>query len=89
MNECNLTKDKFKGKRKAFLLAELALRGAAWHIWKERNEEFFSKREDTRLWYSEIYEDMHILLKTCTWKTRQTPSSVSVLCNWGINVSEV
>ena len=81
-----LIRSKFKGRQKITMLEKLVLRGAVWHIWKERNARVFQQRSTHKIAvFRTLYEDMHILLRTCTWKTRQNTHSVAVLSNWGIS----
>ena len=81
LEECNVIKTKFKGRHKDSFLARLVLRGATWYIWKERNSRIFQQQSRHKiLVFRHLYEDIQIILRTCTWKTRD----ISILNNWGI-----
>ena len=48
LEECSLIRQRFTGKYKSTMLPRLVLRGAIWHIWRERNERFFSTKIQTQ-----------------------------------------
>ncbi|XP_020266263.1 uncharacterized protein LOC109841729 [Asparagus officinalis] len=70
---------KFKRKDRTYKLSRMALSAAVWHIWQERNRRIFHATQLHKLMvFRRLYEDINVLLRTCTWKTGNN----TILANW-------
>jgi hypothetical protein len=78
--EANLIKAKFKPNDDVYQLARIALACTVWHIWLERCKRIFqSKSQHKILVFRNIYEDVALLFKGCSWKFN---SSEDITANW-------
>ncbi|XP_020263024.1 uncharacterized protein LOC109839002 [Asparagus officinalis] len=70
---------KFKRKDRTYKLSRMVLSAAVWHIWQERNRRIFHATQLHKLMvFRRLYEDINVLLRTCTWKTGNN----TILANW-------
>jgi len=83
LEEVILVKRRFSEKTKASLLAKHAIGAAVWHIWQERNRRIFRAQTMHKiLVFRRLYEDINILIQTCSWKVNT--KDLSILANWGV-----
>lgn len=80
--EADLIKAKFKTKDKTYKVARHAFVCTVWHIFQERNRRIFQRTQMNKIMvFRRIYEDIHILMRTCDWKVNRKGAMLS---NWGI-----
>ncbi|XP_020250145.1 uncharacterized protein LOC109827551 [Asparagus officinalis] len=78
-NEALEIQSKFKLKDKTYILSRMVLNAAVWHIWQERNRRIFQAQQLHKVMvFRRLYEDINVLLRTCTWKTGNN----NILANW-------
>jgi len=74
---------KFKAKDTLYSLSKLLLAAAVWNIWQERNRRIFQNQELNKvLVFRRLYDDIHILMRTCHWKTCKDSTKNNILSNW-------
>jgi hypothetical protein len=82
IQEADVIRDKFKARDKTYKLARLAFNATVWHIWQERNRRIFQRAQLHKVMvFRNIYEDIKLLLRTCTWKVNHKDD---ILSNWGL-----
>ena len=74
---------KFKKRNKCYFLSRLVLCGAVWHLWQERNRRIFQYQKMCKiLLFRRLYDDIHLMLKTCHWKEPDDDNELIILSNW-------
>lgn len=82
IQEATEIKNIFKSKDKTYKVARLAFNATVWHIWQERNRRIFQRNKMHKVMiFRSIYEDINLLLRTCTWKVNNREEMLS---NWGL-----
>jgi hypothetical protein len=82
VEEASQIRNKFKVKDQTYILARLAFQVTIWHIWLERNRRIFQHQQLNKIMvFRRIYEDIHMMLRTCHWKVN---NKEALLANWSM-----
>jgi len=83
--EAMLIQEKFKAKVKSTILTKITLAANVWHIWKERNLRVFQLQQSHKVMvFRRLYEDIRLLMRTCTWKVDREKELKAKLSNWSV-----
>ena len=76
----------FSSKSKVSI-AKNSFSATVWHIWQEQNRRTFQAQEKNKIMvYRNLYEDIHVLIQNCHWKTNSGQRELEILSNWGLRL---
>ena len=75
----------FKSKTKSAFVAKIALSCTGWHTWQERNNRIFQAQARNKIMvFRKLYEDIHVLVQHCHWRSSADQKELEILSNWGL-----
>ena len=77
---------KFKKKMRVSYIARISFSATIWHTWQMvRNRRIFQLEQMSKiLVFRNLYEDIHILVQNCHWKSTGDQKDNEILSNWGM-----
>jgi len=75
----------FNKRKRSSFIAKVAFSAVIWHIWKERKNRIFQFQERNKVMvFRNLYEDIHVLVQNCQWKSSGDQHERDTHANWGL-----